>query len=285
MFGYIKPRTADLTVRENEFYKAVYCGICRTGGKRISRFTRLLLNHDFVLLCIVRMAVCGDVSRAETRRCPYSLKKKCMLCQNGASLYTSAAFGILLYYKALDDIADSKGMARFFAKFRRLFARRMFKRASGVCPGFSDTVKEQLSVLSGLEKARCASPDLAADAFAKITAATASYGVEGDERGLLAECGYHIGRYIYIIDAFEDSKRDEKKNTYNVLLEYYGSAQKVFEAASEVERTLRDSIHAFCRSYEKAGGSVYDRLVYNIAELGSADAFSAAVNKLKGTDK
>lgn len=285
MFGYIKPRASELLVKENEFYKAVYCGICRIGGKRVSRFTRLLLNNDFVFLCLVRMAVCGDKACAETRRCPYSLKKKCMLCENESALYTSAAFGILLYYKALDDVADNRGLSRVAAKFRALFARGMFKRASALCPGLAEDVKERLSVLAGLEKARVSSPDLVSDSFAAITALAASYGAEGNERDILWECGYHIGRYVYLIDAFEDVLRDGKKGNFNVFAEYYGSPDAVVGAAGDIEQTLRDSINAFCRAYERSGGSVYDKLVYNIAQLGSADCFAAAANKLKGTDK
>ena len=285
MFGYIKPRFPELLVKENEFYKAVYCGICRIGGKRVSRFTRLMLNNDFVFMCLVRMAVCGDTACAETRRCPYSLKKKCMLCENPSALYTSAAFGILLYYKALDDVADRRGISRLAAKFRALFARGMFRRADALCPGLAEGVKERLSVLAGLEKARASSPDLVADSFASVTALAASYGAEGEARDILWECGYHIGRYIYIIDAYEDCVRDEKDRGYNVLNEYYGGPDRVIADTEQIGQTLRDSIHAFCRSYERAGGSVYDKLVYNIAELGSADAFAAVTDKLKGTDK
>ena len=285
MFGYIRPRTSALSAGETDFYKSVYCGVCRIGGKRVSRFTRLLLNNDFVFLCIVRMAVCGGKACAETRRCPYSFRKKCMMCENDSALYTSAAFGILLYYKALDDVMDSRGAARFFAKLRMLFARGMFRRASALCPGFADEVKERLSALAGLEKAGCPSPDLVSDTFARLTALAASYGAEERDRDILAECGYHIGRYIYLIDSLDDSARDERKGGYNVLDLYYGSAENVLEKAEEIKQTLTDSVHAFCRAYERSGGSVYDGLVYNIAELGCADSFAAVMNKLKGTDK
>ena len=50
LFGYIRPEQSELLVKEYEFYKAVYCGICREGGRKISRLTRFFLNHDFVFL-------------------------------------------------------------------------------------------------------------------------------------------------------------------------------------------------------------------------------------------
>ena len=33
MFGYVKPVVSELLVKEHEFYKATYCGICRSMKK------------------------------------------------------------------------------------------------------------------------------------------------------------------------------------------------------------------------------------------------------------
>lgn len=54
MFGYIRPVESELLVKEYEFYRAVYCSLCKTGGRRVSRFSRFFLNYDFVFLALVR---------------------------------------------------------------------------------------------------------------------------------------------------------------------------------------------------------------------------------------
>ena len=33
MFGYIRPLVGEMKVRENEMFRAVYCGLCRSMGK------------------------------------------------------------------------------------------------------------------------------------------------------------------------------------------------------------------------------------------------------------
>ncbi|MDD4124261.1 MAG: DUF5685 family protein [Eubacteriales bacterium] len=281
MFGYIRPVQGELLVKENEFYKAVYCGLCREGGKKISRFTRFFLNNDFVFLCIVRMAVNGETVCASVKRCPYNLKKKCMVCENESLIYTCAAFGILLYYKVLDDVRDSKGIKKLFWKICLCLASRMKKRASRLYPALETEVKTSLDKLYGLESSGCSSPDLVADCFANVTKIVASGNTESEKKAILEECGYHIGRYIYLIDAFEDSREDGKKGNYNVLNRYYSTPEKVLEASDIIKITLEDSIMAFCRAYEKADKNGYDNLVYNTAQLGSKAAFAKTLDKLK----
>ncbi|MBR5746551.1 MAG: hypothetical protein IKX92_04750, partial [Clostridia bacterium] len=71
MFGYIRPRKGELLVKDSEYYSAVYCGLCRHGGKHISHLTRWLLNYDFVLLALLRIALTGEKSSVCREYCPY----------------------------------------------------------------------------------------------------------------------------------------------------------------------------------------------------------------------
>ena len=54
MFGYVKPYAPNLLVREHEFYKATYCGLCRTMRKSTGALSALSLSYDLVLLVLVR---------------------------------------------------------------------------------------------------------------------------------------------------------------------------------------------------------------------------------------
>lgn len=285
MFGYIKPQQSELLVKEYEFYKAVYCGLCRTGGKRISRLTRFFLNNDFVFLCIVQMAVKNENVCAGVKRCPYGLKRKCMVCESESLVYTCAAFGILLYYKACDDVMDSRFFRRFFSRIARAFTKPMMKKAAKMYPELEKGVREGLEKLYSLEKQSCKSPDEAADCFAGITRLIAAGGQESEKKEILEQCGYHIGRYIYLIDALDDCVEDEKKKRFNVFNNYFGSAEKALEQKEIIRTTLEDSIAAFCRAYEKNGGSRFDNLIYNTAQLGTRNAYASVVEKLKGNKK
>lgn len=284
MFGYIRPVQSELLVREHDLYRAVYCGLCRFGGKHISHFTRFFLNYDFVALALLRMSVAEEKTSVAFQRCPYHLKKRRTLCADGSYELTCAAFAILLYYKAVDDINDSKG----FKKLIKYLSKPFFKHIKNRVKGYDDleqSIHTQLDRLSLLEKSTMESTlvsvDEVADCFALITEKIASYGLDGEKKMITAQCGYHIGRYIYIIDALDDLFQDNKEGNYNPLLKKYGSVAAVMENIEEVKTTILDSMNAFSSVYgltvlgddrEKS----FDNIIFNICELGGR----AALNKV-----
>lgn len=281
MFGYIRPDTGELKTKELALYRSVYCGICRCGGKHISFFTRFLLNYDFVFLAVVRLAVTGEKFNIVPRRCPYTLKKRGVMEPNEALLFTGAAFGSLVYYKALDDLQDEKGIKKLLTRLAMPLFSRMAKKAEKMYPGIGDTVKKPLDELRVTEENLCPVPDMAADNFAKVTAGIASFGLTGAQARVAEDIGYHIGRFVYLADAVDDRYEDEKKNGYNPFNLYYSSAEKVDENKDFIRRTLLDSAAAISRSYALADGNVFDGIIYNIAGYGAELAADKALNKEK----
>ena len=53
MFGYIRPQKGQLRVWEYELFRAAYCGLCHTLGKRYGPVWRFLLNYDFCYLAVL----------------------------------------------------------------------------------------------------------------------------------------------------------------------------------------------------------------------------------------
>ena len=80
MFGYVKPDIPELKVKDNELYKATYCGLCKTMGKCTGCISRLTLNYDFVFLALVRMVLENVKGNVRMRRCMlHPLKKRPVL--------------------------------------------------------------------------------------------------------------------------------------------------------------------------------------------------------------
>ena len=57
MFGYVKPNIPELKVKDNELYKATYCGLCRAMGKCTGCASRFTLSYDFAFAAVLRLAV------------------------------------------------------------------------------------------------------------------------------------------------------------------------------------------------------------------------------------
>ena len=69
MFGYIRTAREELRVREYEYYRASYCGLCRSMGKCTGQCSRFALSYDFAFLANVRMALTQTAPTFRRRRC------------------------------------------------------------------------------------------------------------------------------------------------------------------------------------------------------------------------
>lgn len=217
MFGYIKPVSAELKVKEYELYRAIYCGLCESLGHNVSCSSRLSLSYDFVFLALVRMALTGEEGKVERHRClAHPTKKRAVIVGASQLDYTARLSAVLTYHKLRDDIADTKGFKRFAARLLVPFAAHMRKRAR-FDKAAEAYIAEKLAELTALERDGCNSIDRAAEPFGELMAYAASFGLEKDssEARIAAEIGRHIGRFIYVIDAIDDLRDDIKTGAYN----------------------------------------------------------------------
>ena len=53
MFGYIRLNKPECKIREYEYYRAVYCGLCRMLGKCTGQCSRLMLSYDMTFMALV----------------------------------------------------------------------------------------------------------------------------------------------------------------------------------------------------------------------------------------
>ena len=246
MFGYIRPVPSELKVKEHSLYKAIYCGLCKTGGKRVSRFTRFLLNYDFVLFCALRSLLLGEELKTEAGRCPYSpLMKKTMVSESESLTYTAAVFAVFTYYKCIDDKTDKKGFSRLPYVLLTPAVKRMKRKAERQYCGLSELLEKPFLRLSELENQGETRIDAVADCFGEMLGLSASFGLEGAGSRIAYNCAYHIGRYIYIADAIDDVESDEKQKNYNPILCECGDMLTVKCNIEKYIDTLRDSMEAF----------------------------------------
>ena len=135
MFGYVKPVAAELLVREHEFYRALYCGICRSMQKNTGRLSAMALTYDSVFYALVRMMLTGDTCTARRFHCAVH-PCRCRQCveETPTLAFTARAFAVLAYGRVRDEQADRRGLIRiplfFAARVLRRAARRRRRRRS-----------------------------------------------------------------------------------------------------------------------------------------------------------
>ena len=238
MFGYVKPVVADLLVREHEFYKATYCGICRSMKKHTGTLSNVTLSYDSVFLALVRMAYIPDLEcRTELRRCiAHPAKRRPMLEENEATEYTARAFAILTHYKLLDDISDEKLVKRAAVSLAWPITSHAVSLAD--LSDLEAIVADRLARITELEEAKCPSIDEPAELFGQLLGEIFSYGYDGEARLVSYECGLHLGRFIYAADAAEDYDKDARSGSYNPYVIQYGGAPLTDENRQSIKTGL-----------------------------------------------
>ncbi len=218
MFGYVKPYVPDLRVRENEMYRALYCGLCRSMGIHTGCASRFTLSYDFVFLAAVRCVIEKCSVKAVPKRClSHPFHKRLSVCDNSALAYSAAAAAVLVKAKLEDDIRDSGRMKKFTSRLALIPAKRMEKKALRAADVPKDAIYDCLARLSALEESGCTSLDSVADIFGELLAEVFSYGLDGSAARIAAALGKSVGKYIYVIDAADDAADDKKSGSYNPL--------------------------------------------------------------------
>ena len=238
MFGYVKPVINELLVKDYEFYCASYCGVCRAMKRHTGALSNVTLTYDSVFLALVRMLYVPDEKiGAKMRRCiAHPIKKRCMLIENDATVYTARAFAILTYYKMLDDLHDEKFIKRMARAALRPILSGAKRKAKLLT--LSDLVAEKLHAITALEDAKCESVDEPAHLFGELLGEIFSYELSGNDKLVTYQCGYHLGRFIYAADAAEDYEEDRKSGSYNPYVLLYGGEELSAENRSSIKCAL-----------------------------------------------
>lgn len=265
MFGYVRARWDMLTPKDRERYEAAYCGLCRAMGKKYGQFSRLFLNYDFVLLAML-VAPPGEGCVANCQRCLIHPVHGHSACQESPWLNMVAGESVILtYWKLRDNVADSGFFGGLPARFLSLALKRGYERARREHGEFDTKVRAQLDKLSELEKAGCNSIDQTADCFAQILQeAILRMENEGQERAL-RQLLYHVGRWVYLIDALEDLAKDQQRGNYNPLslrFPEWNQEDQTYLAAN-LEHSLSLAGAAFQLMEKNLWSPVVENILYN----------------------
>lgn len=223
VFGYIKPDIGELKVKDYELYKATYCGLCRTMGKCTGCVSKMTLSYDFVFFALVRMALLKSKGEVKMRRCAlHPLKKRPMLEMNPTLEYTAKASVLLTRIKLKDNVNDTHGFSHFLAKIATLVSV-FFKKTDPTLEPLAEKIRACFDELLALEREECDSIDMVADTSGKLIGHVASFGLDEENMEIAYDIGYHLGKWVYVIDACDDLKKDVKKGAYNPLKFAFGN--------------------------------------------------------------
>ncbi len=274
MFGYIRAAKGELKVKEYEFYKAVYCTLCKTMGREYTVLSRFTLSYDFTFLALLNMSLRDGCDAVHKKHCVFNPLKKCIYCKNDDAIRLPAAAAVIMnYYKVLDNINDEKGFKKFGFLLSKPFFKTPYKKAKKNYPNLDEIIEKYIAKQNKVENNIKADLDSAADPTAKALAEIFKLlSDDVSQKRVLDRLGYCIGRYIYLIDAYCDLKDDIKNNSFNPL--------KNRENPKElISQQLYFCINEACKAFELLEIKKYKDILGNIIYLGLEDTFLKEINK------
>ncbi|MBQ7595884.1 MAG: hypothetical protein IJU45_04380 [Clostridia bacterium] len=260
MLGYVRAYKPDMTFRNYDIYKGIYCSLCKEIGKRYGLLARLTLSYDFVFFALVRMGLKESCVPFKNSRCSFNPAKKCLKCplDNGDLQYTADVSMLMVYYKYLDNVDDSSFFKRLVLKVLSPYFKRIYKKAKKMCPEGDRILNEMYQHQKNVEQS-----DVSLDAAAHPSAEalgsllTLNSGYEDEET--LYRFGYAVGRWVYLADAADDYEDDLKSGSFNPFSSY-GAAEAAQKARYSLNMTLGEAVSLF----EKLKINHYKNIIHNI---------------------
>ena len=195
MFGYVRPPLQALSETEVERFRRMYCGLCHTLEKRYGQAARFILNYDFTYLAILLSdSEEGSVSSARCYASP--LAQRAYLEPSAAMELAADESVILAYWQLRDGVDDHDWFHGLKYRTASAALADAYRKAAACRLDFDAAVRTQLSRLSELEKERCSSMDMAADAFAALLGSAAQEVADPVRRRVLEQLLYHLGRWV-----------------------------------------------------------------------------------------
>ena len=271
MFGYVTINRPELKVKDLDTYQAYYCGVCRQLRRRFGMFGALSLNYDMTFLALLLSSLYEEKEERKPNRCLLHPFQRRMLIDNEAVRYAADMNFMIAYHDLMDDWYDDR---RVVSCLLASWYKRKYRKLAKAYPRQRKALVHYVRELHRCEKEKNPDPEKAAaltgEALAEI------YVIQKDMWAApLRQMGYALGKFIYLMDAYEDAEKDIRSGSYNPLLPLYRE-QTLEKKGYEYLRLMMGSC---CRAFELLPILEHADLLRNILYSGVWMKFSAVTKK------
>ncbi len=243
MFGYIIVNQAEMKYKEFDVYHSFYCGLCQVLKKKYGRAGQLSLSYDMTFLLMVLTGLYDPKTELGECKCIAHPFEKHTTRTNVFTEYMADMNVLFTYYKCEDDWADEKKLHKLL--YGKLLEGKVGKARERYQEKFR-TVSLLLHEMADAEKSGRADIDTMAGLFGRVMSEIVVYR-EDEWSQNLSRFGFFLGKFIYLMDAYEDVEEDIKKGTYNPLKKKYHNPD--FEEECKTILTLMMS--ECCKEFEQ----------------------------------
>ena len=242
MFGYVTINRQELKVKDQETYQSYYCGLCRQLRKRWGLLESSSLNYDMTFLAILLSGLYEEEGECRDNKCMLHPIQRRELILTEAQAYAADMNFMLAYHNLMDDWLDEKKPS---ARVMASVYHNKYKKAAKQYPRQHKALVNYVRKLHACEKRGREDVEEAATLTGQAMAEIYAWKKDMWEEPLRL-MGFYMGKFIYLMDAYEDVEKDEKSGSYNPLLSLYRSG----ELEQKTEEYLKLMMGGCCRAFE-----------------------------------
>ncbi len=273
MFGYVVMNKPEIKFKDFDMYRSFYCGLCRELKERYGLSGQITLTYDMTFVILLLSGLYEPPTKKGSTRCIVHPVRRQPVRKNAITEYAADMNIFLTYYKCKDDWNDERSIPGF--AFGKLLEGKV-KKSEKLWSKKVQTIVSCLDELSALEKENATDIDRVSGCFGRIMAEIFAYREDVWEPAL-RRMGFYFGKFIYLLDAYDDVEEDVKKGNYNPFSKDY--IIKGFD--DRVKNMLMMMMAETCREFEKLPIIKYTDILRNILYSGVWCRFENVSGKRK----
>lgn len=215
MFGYVVVNKPELKIKDFDEYRSYYCGLCKSLKERAGVRGQLSLSYDMTFLAVLLSLLYESEGEEYCSRCIVHPLSKHRMKHNAMIDYVADMNLLLTVYKCKDDFADENNLIK--ASYG-VMLNDPVKKICNTYERQTTQIKKYMEKLSDLEKENDYDIDKLSGCFGHLLEEV--FVVKQDEwESYLRKIGFYVGKFVYIMDAYDDVEHDKKKGCFNPFLE------------------------------------------------------------------
>ena len=234
MFGYININKSQLSEEERKAYQAYYCGLCRKLKTNCGVKGQALLTYDMTFLIVLLTGLYEVEDHRKKFTCAIHPTKKQLAYINEITDYAADMNVVLAYENFGDDWRDHHSIPK------KAYMKVLDKDYQRIYLKYPRQVEAIQTYIEKLEEAEAAK-EYNIDAVAGLTGEMLGeiFAWKDDEWKDELKCfGYYLGKFIYLMDAYDDLPKDRESGAYNPLK----LTRENCRSEEEYEQTVRQML-------------------------------------------
>ena len=204
---------ATLDKDQQTRYRAYYCGLCRVLRENYGQAGRLTLSNDMTFLAIVLSSLYEPKVNTSNGVCPVHPVASRQYADTEIFPYAADMNLLLAYYMCLDGVKDDHSRLK---EIRARSLKKSFDKITLRYPEKCAAIGDALERINILEAQQSDSLDELCDLTGRIVGEIFRYR-QDEWADMLYGLGHALGRFIYMMDAYEDYDADKRLRRFNPL--------------------------------------------------------------------